>query len=93
MTSTGPILDPIIPSNCEVRDDMQSGDMAAVRGQEEIVESTEDAAVNRAEADEEVRKPKPADRPYTPTRMELYEHEVIHMPYRNWCNHCVWGGA
>ena len=51
---------------------MQSGDMEAVQGQEEIGENenVDDVAVDRAEADEEVRKPKPADRPYTPTRME-----------------------
>ena len=72
---------------------MQSGDMEAVQGQEEIGENenVDDVAVDRAEADEEVRKPKPANRPYTPTRMEIYEHEVTHLPYRNWCKHCVWG--
>ena len=69
---------------------MQSVDMEAVQGQEEIGENenVDDVAVGRAEADEEVRKPKPANRPYTPTRMEIYEHEVTHLPYRNWCKHC-----
>ena len=62
MTSVGRILDPIRPNNGEARDNMQSGDMAVVRGQEEIgeIENIEDVAVNRAEADEEVKKPKPA---------------------------------
>ena len=55
--------------------------MASVQGQaevEETVEGIEDAEIDRAEADEEVRKQKPAATPYTPTRAEVYEHDVTH---------------
>ena len=38
---------------------------------------------------EDARKPKPASRPYTPSKEEVYEHEVTHLPYRSWCRHCV----
>ena len=68
--------------------------MASVQGQAEVeekVEGIEDAEIDRAEADEEVIKPKPAARPYTLTRAEVYEHEVTHLPYRSWCKHCVFG--
>ena len=41
--------------------------------------------------DDDVRRPKPASRPYTPTREEVYEHEVTHLPFRTWCKHCVFG--
>ena len=82
------------PQRVELGDDMQSGDMASVQGQaeaEEKVEGIEDAEIGRAEANEEVGKPKPAARPYTPTRAEVYEHEVTHLLYRSWCKHCVFG--
>ena len=88
------ILDPIRPQHGELGDDIKSGDMASVQGQAEIKEKSEgieDAEIDRAEADEEVRKPKPAARPYTPTRAEVYGHEVTHLPYRSWCKHCVFG--
>ena len=29
--------------------------------------------------------------PYTPTRQERMEHELTHIPYRSWCDHCVRG--
>ena len=61
---------------------MQSGRMASVQGQAEVdekVEGIEDAEIDRAEADEEFRKPKLAARPYTPTRAEVYEHGVTHL--------------
>ena len=29
--------------------------------------------------------------PYIPTRQEKLEHEVTHVPYRSWCDHCVRG--
>ena len=31
--------------------------------------------------------------PYVPTRQERLEHEVTHVPYRSWCEHCVKGKA
>ena len=82
------------PQRVELGDDMQSGDMASVQGQaevEETVEGIEDAEIDRAEADEESRRPTPAARPYTPTRAEVYEHEVTHLRDRCWCKHCVFG--
>ena len=37
------------------------------------------------------RKPKRRADPREPTQREREEHEVTHMPYRNWCRHCVKG--
>ena len=44
---------------------------------------------DRADVEDEARRPKPATRPYTPTKEEIREHEVTHLPYRPWCQHCV----
>ena len=76
-------LDPIRPINGEVSDDMQS---------EVVMEAAAEMNKNDESAEvEETRKPKAAARPYTPTRQEIYEHEVTHLPYRPWCRHCVYG--
>ena len=75
-----------------VGDSVQEEVMDAVDGQEiEETEKGDDSKVeDRAEVDE-VRRPNPAARPYTPTKAEVYEHEVTHLPYRTWCKHCVKG--
>ena len=52
MTSMSRTLDPIRPNNGEVGDDMQSGVMDSVQGQEEIVENGKDVAENRVEAED-----------------------------------------
>ena len=28
-----------------------------------------------------------------PSRAEIEEHELTHLPFRNWCRHCVKGRA
>ena len=84
MTITSELLAPIRPNNGEVGDNMhEEGDGAA---EEAMGEDKE-----RAEAEEELRKPKPAARPQTPTKEEVHEHEVTHLPYRSWCKHCLRG--
>ena len=84
-------LDPMTPENCELGDDVPSEGVGSMQGQEDKAEAEIDEKEYRAEVEEEVRKPKPAARPYTPTRAEIYEHEVTHLPYRSWCRHCVHG--
>ena len=85
-------LYPIRPNDGKVGNDVQEEVMDAVDGQEiEDIENGDDRKVeSRAEVDE-LRKPNPAARPYTPTKAEVYEHEVTHLPYRTWCKHCVRG--
>ena len=29
--------------------------------------------------------------PKLPSKAEIEEHELTHLPYRNWCKHCVSG--
>ena len=40
---------------------------------------------------EDVIQPKVAARPYQPTKAEIEAHEITHLPYRNWCAHCIAG--
>ena len=63
----------------------------------------ESKAVNmKAKAEEEVefqedgaetghRRPVRVQDPRMPTREEVLEHELTHLPYRSWCRHCVRG--
>ena len=37
------------------------------------------------------RKTKKMQDPKTPTRTEIEEHNLIHLPFRSWCRHCVRG--
>ena len=39
----------------------------------------------------EVARPKIARDPGQPTEKEREEHNVLHMPYRSWCEDCVRG--
>eukprot|EP00435_Cladocopium_sp_Y103_P020287 s1005_g4.t4 len=47
------------------------------------------------ESDDEEHQPavkaKAATTPYTPTPQEVQEHNLTHLPYRNWCPICVQG--
>ena len=65
-------MNPKIPNDGEVSQPVLSEDVASVQKQEEnmeeITESVGDADGVRAEADEDVRRPKPAARPHTPRR-------------------------
>ncbi len=40
---------------------------------------------------EETGGPPTLRRPAAPTRKEREEHEATHIPYREWCEHCVAG--
>ena len=38
-----------------------------------------------------IRVPRVQKSPECPTKKEIEEHMVTHIPYRNWCPHCVKG--
>ena len=63
----------------------ESGEVGICRKEDEEAEEEEQ------NTEEEIRKPKPASRPYTPTQQEIREHKVTHLPFRLWCRHCVSG--
>ena len=41
----------------------------------------------------EARKPKTKRNPAMPSKAEIEEHNITHLPRRGWCKHCVAGGA
>ena len=43
------------------------------------------------EEDEEARRAKVRKSPKGPTKVEREEHEATHLPFREWCRHCVRG--
>ena len=43
------------------------------------------------EEDAGVRKPVKVADPKLPTQTEIDEHNLTHLPFRNWCRHCIRG--
>ena len=41
----------------------------------------------------EVRQPATVMRPTAPAKAQLEEHLPLHLNYRSWCRHCVFGKA
>ena len=46
---------------------------------------------DRIEAGEDERRVKRLGDPRRPTEAEVEDHERTHLPYRNWCYHCIGG--
>ena len=49
----------------------------------------DDEASEGDEADEEARKPLMRRTPTEPTKQEILEHNLTHLPFRSWCPCCV----
>ena len=60
-------------------------------GERGIVEERAVAVTEDEPDTEDIRKPRAARRPYTPTKAEVLEHFPLHLVYRSWCAHCVAG--
>ena len=56
---------------------------------EEVVDN--DNFDEAASDDEESRKVKKMMDPLLPSESEVREHQLTHLPFRNWCHHCVRG--
>ena len=70
-------------------DDKVDEDGEASEGEE--VKEGEDVEAEPEQAYGDVRKMKKLLDPCLPTRAEREEHELTHLPFRNWCGHCVKG--
>ena len=62
-------------------------DIAAEEAEKEEAEET------KGEQGEEAEGSKGVNRGTKPSKKEVEEHERTHMPFRNWCKHCVFGKA
>lgn len=63
---------------------------AGLLGTEMVVDAEPIDAAEETRAGEAIQ-PKAAARPCQPTKAVIEAHEVTHLPYRNWCAHCVAG--
>ena len=43
--------------------------------------------------DSEAQDSRGIKQPYTPSLEEVIDHEMTHLPFRDWCKHCVFGRA
>lgn len=89
----------------EVKDVVYSSDLGDSDGKEierGAIEEDNDGAMEGGEvpvADEDLgdgedqSAPRIVRRPYTPSRREVEDHMVSHMPVRAWCPHCAAGKA
>ena len=65
---------------------------------DEIVLAVDEEGKNNLECmnindSEESIKPKMISAPSPPSRQEVLEHNITHLPFRCWCRHCVMGKA
>jgi len=80
-----------------------SGD-AADAGDEEMAQNTGEGEIQQRRLQQDIdgpdgdgdgqphneaRQPKTIKSPYQPSKREIDEHNITHMPYRSWCPHCV----
>ena len=56
-------------------------------------ESSQEAHEGAEDIVEQGEKAKPIPQPRRPTRREIEQHELTHIPYRSWCVHCVRGAG
>ena len=69
---------------------------ASDRGIEIEAEGFEESGIDGEECSEngdEARVPKIRRAPRGPTQLEREQHEALHLPYRDWCGHCVRGAG
>ena len=52
-----------------------------------------DKCVSPVEESEEAITAKVLPSPSPPSRQEMLEHNITHVPFRNWCPHCLAGKA
>ena len=53
------------------------------------VNATDQAEEQEQGAEAGRRVPVKVQNPLLPSRAEVEEHELTHLPYRSWCSHCV----
>ena len=62
-------------------------------GDREIAEGIAAEELDMEEQREEAEESKGVNRGTKLSRKEVEEHERTHLPFRNWCKHCVFGKA
>ena len=71
--------------------DRKGASVDKVEGEMKERQHGKDGVIDEDGEDAEVRTPKVARKPRTPTRAEIDAHYPLHADYRDWCPHCVAG--
>ena len=91
MSSANPVRSDLLPDRLQPFDD-DDEDQRVAR-----VEVCGDIQDDDQEREREVvaqgERARPLPQPRLPSRQEVQEHELTHIPYRSWCVHCVRGAG
>ena len=71
-------------------EELDSGDVVEAEDVEAELPGEQPAAAEGqgGEQEEEGQRPRQRPAPEAPSRAEVEEHELTHIPYRAWCRHC-----
>ena len=69
----------------------QGGVSKGNEGTEDTKDNEEGGIVSTEVEHGEAIVPKQVPEVYTPTKQEIDEHNISHLPFRSWCRHCVEG--
>ena len=75
-----------------VRADASDSEDAVVESQEVEGKAMEASQADQEE-DVETQAPRSAKAPHVPSQREIDDHNLVHCPYRAWCEACVRGQA
>ena len=72
---------------------VQGGEIEQPLGQGGVPENIESESSSSEEDNNEAIPANAASKPKRPSKAEVDEHMLSHLPYRSWCAHCVRGKA
>ena len=91
MSSSNPVRGDPLPDWLQAFDE-NLVDEEEQRGERmEVYEHFQDDDQEREGVIAQVERARPLPQSRLPSRQEVQEHELTHIPYRSWCVHCVRG--
>ena len=91
-TNTGGSASEVIRPEYRVGDSqLQDRDKHKAEEEEGGKEEEDSEGEKQEEAEKGLRRVVKLQDPRKPTEEEVKEHELTHLPFRNWCKHCVAG--
>ena len=64
-----------------------------INANDDALEEIELTDQDEEDVDTEARKVRVPKDPRQPSKQEIEEHNITHVPYRDWCPHCIMGSA
>ena len=78
---------------CEAGEKEEELEGAAEEEEMRGMAGREDEESNESESEDEAKKAKGAAVPIQPSQEQMRERMLTHLPYRDWCRHCVRGNS